>query len=175
MNKHMIISAMTILLVATSITSTVFACEQGKYDSYEKHHAQNAHHNIPGSSLAYLQLVVKSASALGLSEKQQEELGKLLVKAETDVAAIHAKAEMVVAEFRNRLHAGKASAKDVRAYSKKMGELQAESLAARLLPGIQIKSILSAEQREKLKALHRKDRSKSCAWKAKQHATGSPT
>ncbi|KON48006.1 Spy/CpxP family protein refolding chaperone [Mariprofundus ferrooxydans] len=175
MKKHIIISAMTILLATTAITSTTLACEQAKHGSYKTHHGKSVHHSIPGKSFAYLRLVVRSAKELGLSEKQQAEVGKLLVKAEAGAAAAHAKAEVVVAEFKSKLYSGKVTEKDVRAYSKKMGELRAESLAARLLPSIQIKSILSAEQREKLKALHRKERNKSCLLKGEPHHSGAHT
>ena len=175
MKKQLITYAIAMLLATTAMASVSLACEQGKDGSYKKQHAKSSHHRIPGKSLAYLRMVVKNANLLGLSEKQQEKVSKLLLKAEADVATIHTKAKAVVSAFRSILHSGKASAKDVRAYSKQMGELRTKSLAARLLPSIQVKSILSAEQREKLKTLHRKSRDKSRSIKTKQCNTGSRT
>jgi len=173
MKKRMLISAIAILLATTAMTAT--ACEQGNHGSYTKHHHASGHHTIPGKSLAYLRLVVKNAKALELSKKQQEEVGKLLVKAEAGAATAHARAEIAVAAFRSKLYSGKVTARDAQAYSKRMGELRAESLAARLLPSIQVKSILSAAQQDKLKALHRQDRNRSCSPKARQGNAGSRT
>ncbi len=174
MKKRILISAIAILLVTTAMTSAATACERGKHGSYDRQHTKSAHHSIPGESLAYLRLVVKSAKILELSKKQQEEVGKLLVKAEAGAATAHARAEITVAAFRAKLYSGKVTDnKDVQAYSKRMGELRAESLASCLLPSIQVKSILSVAQQEKLKALHRQDRSRSCSPKARQGNAGS--
>ncbi|MDQ6997956.1 MAG: Spy/CpxP family protein refolding chaperone [Mariprofundus sp.] len=166
MKKQVIISSIAILLATTAMTSAATACEQGKHGSYTKHHHASGHHNIPGKSLSYLRLVVKNASSLKLNDKQRKAVGALLIQAESDASAAHAKAEITVAEFRSKLYAGKVTARDVKAYSNRMGELRAMALSARLLPSIQVKGLLTKEQQKALKALHRQDR-KSCAIKEK--------
>ncbi|MDQ6965169.1 MAG: Spy/CpxP family protein refolding chaperone [Mariprofundales bacterium] len=163
MKKQIIISTIAILMATTSITAAACECSS-RSGVHHKHPHSYGHHKTPGSSLAYLRLVIKSATALDLSDKQQTKIGKLLLEAETGAAAAHAKAEMTVANFRSKLYAGAVTIKDVKAYSKRMGELRAESLAARLLPSIKVKSILSAEQRNSLKRLHRRDSKRACSF-----------
>jgi len=174
MDTYRIKSTIAAIILAVSWISPAFACSnQAKTVVYCGHHAGASHHAIPGRSLSYLRLIVKSADALGLSSKQRQAIGNLLIQAEIDAAKAHAKSELAVAAFKSKLYAGKATAKDVNVYSEKMGKLRAARLSAHLLASIDATSLLNDKQREKLSAMHRHEHGASCHFTEKQHDTHS--
>jgi len=122
---------------------------------YGKHYGKSGKHAIPGSSPAHLRMILKRAGKLGLSDKQRSKIGDLLVQAQTDAAKAHAQMEVTVANFKSKMHAGKAGEKDMKAYAKRLGELKTAKLLAHLLACNEAKSLLTDEQREKMKAMRR--------------------
>lgn len=120
---------------------------------YGKHYGKSGKHAIPGSSPAHLRMILKGADKLGLTDKQRSKIGDLLVQAQTDAAKAHAQMEVAVAEFKSKMHAGKAGEKDMKAYAKRLGELKTAKLLAHLLACNEAKALLSDEQREKMKAM----------------------
>ena len=151
--KNVIATAMILLFPAAA-----FACDgtggkgaacssSGKHAGY---HGKQGHHAIPGTSLGHMRSMLKGADRIGLSEKQRQQIGDLLIRAESDAAKAHAEAEVTVAAFRSKLHAGSVSDKEVNAYTKKMGELRAERLAAHLKASVAASRLLSDEQKAKL-------------------------
>ena len=122
------------------------ACPTGHSSGHGKH----GHHAIPGNSLDHIRKILKSADAIGLDNSQRKQVATLLIDAETQVAKAHAEAEVTVAEFRAKMHTGKLSDKEVKAYTKKMGELRAEKLSANLMASVKASRLLSDEQKSKL-------------------------
>jgi Spy/CpxP family protein refolding chaperone len=122
---------------------------------YGKHSGKSGKHAIPGSSPAHLRMILKRADKLGLSDKQRSKVGDLLVQAQTDAAKAHAQMEVTVSEFKAKMRSGKMTEKDMRAYAKRLGELKTAKLLAHLLACNEAKSVLTDEQREKMKAMRR--------------------
>ncbi|PJA31559.1 MAG: hypothetical protein CO187_08770 [Zetaproteobacteria bacterium CG_4_9_14_3_um_filter_53_7] len=114
------------------------------------YHAKSGHAAIPGQTPDYIRKVLKRADAIGLSDKQRQQVGALLVQAESQAATAHAEAEITVAAFRSQLHAGTVSDKDVNAYTARMGELRAVRLAANLKASVAVSRLLSDEQKSSL-------------------------
>ena len=161
MNTYILKSAVLVimamgLLATPAIAGTGNSCpQQGKHHSgsYGKHCSKSGKHAIPGSSPAHLRMILKRADTLGLSDKQRKQVGDLLVQAQTEAAKAHAQMEVTVAEFKAKMHAGKAGEKDMRTYAKRVGELRTAKLLAHLLACNEAKSILSENQREQMKAM----------------------
>jgi hypothetical protein len=122
---------------------------------YGKHNGKSGKHAIPGSSPAHLRMILKRADKLGLSDKQRGQVGDLLVQAQTDAAKAHAQMEVTVANFKATMRSGKVTEKDMKAYAKRLGELRTAKLLAHLLACNEAKSLLSDDQREKMKAMRR--------------------
>ncbi|MFC1536254.1 hypothetical protein ACFL48_00390 [Pseudomonadota bacterium] len=116
-----------------------------KGKSYKK-----GHHKIPGKSAAYVRKILKKADRIGLSSSQKKEVGKLLIAAETGAAKAHAEAQITVADFRSRLHGGKLSDSDLKAYTKRMGEHRSDKLMANLMASVKASRLLTDEQKAKL-------------------------
>lgn len=127
------------------------SCASGarQYD-HGKSYGHAKHHDIPGKSPAYIRKIVKATDKLGLSDKQRKQIGELLVQAETAAAEVHAKAEIAVAEFKSKLHSGKATDRDMQAYAKLMGELHSAKLEANLKASMAAAKLLTPEQKQKL-------------------------
>jgi len=116
--------------------------------SYKK-----GHHKIPGKSPAYVRKILKKGDQIGLNDSQKKEVGKLLIAAETGAAKAHAEAQIVVADFRSKLHSkGGVSDSDVKAYTKRMGELRSDKLRANLMASVKASRLLNDEQTSKLYA-----------------------
>ncbi len=119
------------------------------------YHAHGKHHAIPGKTPDYIRKIVKAADRLGLSDKQRKQVGELLIQAETGAAAVHARAQIAVADFKSKLHAGDATERDIKDYAKQMGELHSAKLQANLKASVAAAKLLSAEQKQMLYA-HKK-------------------
>jgi len=119
-----------------------------KGKSYKK-----GHHKIPGKSASYVRKILKSADRIGLNDSQKKEVGKLLIAAETGAAKAHAEAQITVAGFRSKLHSkGGVSDSDVKAYTKRMGELRSDKLMSNLMASVKASRLLSDEQKSRLYA-----------------------
>jgi len=121
-------------------------------------HCDMHHHNIPGSSLHLLHMLIHRSDNLHLSQKQQASLAKILTNAEMDVARQHAAVEVLAARFRSALHAGKVTEADTLSYAKKMGELQGNRLAIQLLANHKALALLNKKQRSGLWGSHHTDK-----------------
>jgi len=120
----------------------------GKSSGYKK----SGHYNIPGNSPDYIRKILKKADAIALSDKQRKQVGELLVTAETGAAKAHAEAEIEVASFRSKLHSSGLKDSDIKAYTKRMGELRAAKLEANLTASVKASRLLSDEQKSRLYA-----------------------
>lgn len=154
MKKHLIIAAAALLLTLPGFAT---ACDgnAGKAGgcpvaSQDSHHGGHGHKAIPGISPGHIRLILKEGDRLGLSEKQRQQIGELLVEAESGVAKAHAEAEVTVANFRSRLHSGSVTDKELDAYTKKMGQLRTAALAANLKASVAAMRLLSDEQKKTL-------------------------
>jgi len=125
-------------------------CAKGyaKGSAYKK----SGHHNIPGNGPDYIRKILKKADAIGLSDKQRKQVGELLVVAETGAAKAHAEAQIEVAEFRGKLHGGSLKDSDIKAYTKRMGELRAAKYEANLMASVKASRLLNDEQKAGLYA-----------------------
>ena len=113
---------------------------------------KSGHHNIPGNSPAYIRKILKKADAIGLTDKQRKQVGELLVAAETGAAKAHAEAQIEVTEFRGKLHGGSLNDSDIKAYTKRMGELRAAKYEANLMASVKASRLLNDEQKAGLYA-----------------------
>ena len=164
--KTQIIKSAVLVIMAMGLMASPVMASGGKGKScplqndhhgshYGKHYSKSGKHAIPGSSPAHLRMILKRADKLGLSDKQRGQVGDLLVQAQTDAAKAHAQMEVTVVGFKSRLRAGKVTEKDMRAYARRVGELRTAKLLAHLLACNEAKSLLSDDQREKMKAMRR--------------------
>jgi len=121
--------------------------------SKNKSSYKKGHRNIPGKSPAYVRKILKKGDQVGLNDSQKKEVGKLLIAAETGAAKAHAEAQIVVADFRSKLHSkGGVSDSDIKAYIKRMGELRSDKLMSNLMASVRASRLLSDEQKSKLYA-----------------------
>lgn len=154
MKKHLIIVAAALLMIPTVSSACDGKGSKGatcmSKSAHGSGHGPSGHHAIPGKSPGHIRMMLKSADRIGLSKKQRKQIGELLVEAESGVAKAHAEAEVTVAEFRSRLHAGSVTDKEVDAYTKKMGQLRSASLAANLKASVAASRLLTDEQKSKL-------------------------
>lgn len=152
----------TILLIMTMgllVSPVMASADKGKScplqsGHHSKHYGKSVKHAIPGDSPTHLRMMLKRADKLGLSDKQRGQVGDLLVQAQTDAARAHAQMEVTVVEFKSKLRAGKVTEKDMKAYAKRLGELRTAKLLAHLLACNEARSLLSDDQREKMKVMH---------------------
>ncbi|MDT8376823.1 MAG: Spy/CpxP family protein refolding chaperone [Mariprofundaceae bacterium] len=128
------------------------ASPPGSQQAGDKQHVRHGHHSIPGKNPNYIRKILKGADRIGLSDRQRQQIGDLLVQAEVDAARAHAEAETTVAAFRSRMHSGKLSDKEVAAYTRRMGELRAARLSANLKASVAASRLLSDEQKARLHA-----------------------
>lgn len=147
--KSIIAAAVILAFPAAGIACDANGAKSASCPAY---HAKKGHHAIPGKSPNYIRKILRNADRLGLSDKQRQQIGKLLVEAESDAARAHAEAEVTVAAFKSRLHSGSVSDKEVNAYTKRMGELRAARLAANLKASVATSRLLTEEQQSKLYA-----------------------
>jgi len=150
--KSIIVTAIILAFPAIAIACDGTHAKSASCPAAGKHGASHTHHAVPGKSPDHIRAILKGADRIGLSEKQRQQVGVLLIEAESAVAKAHAEAEVTVAAFRSRLHSGSVSDKEVNSYSKKMGELRAATLAANLKASVAASRLLSDEQRAKLYA-----------------------
>jgi len=164
--KHLMIATSAALLLSTSAIACggkpcasescdfkgakAEKCAKGyaKGSGYKK----SAHHKIPGNSSAYIRKILKKSDAISLTDKQRKQVGELLVAAETGAAKAHAEAQITVADFRSKLHSGSLKDSDIKAYTKRMGELRAAKLAANLMASVKASRLLNDEQKAGLYA-----------------------
>jgi len=157
MKTQRIITAVLAIMAMGLIASPVMASgDRGQELPLQgNHHGKSGKHAIPGDSPAHLRMILKGADTLGLSDKQRSQVGDLLIQAQTDAARAHAQMEVTVAEFKSKLHSGKASEKDMRTYAKRVGELRTARLLAHLLACNKATLLLNDDQREKMKTMSR--------------------
>ncbi|MDQ6962960.1 MAG: Spy/CpxP family protein refolding chaperone [Mariprofundaceae bacterium] len=163
----------SIIAIAFSV-SPALACDGSKgatkktCEYTQNQHKAHSKHHLPGGSLAYLRMIVKRADTIGLSDKQRQQVGALLIQSQSDAAKTHGQAEVTVAAFKSKLHADKATKKDIKDYSKKIGQLRADKLSTHLLATHKAKALLNDEQRQALKDLYLKKHNKKHAYKCEQ-------
>jgi hypothetical protein len=127
-------------------------CPLGVKQASGKHHGQYGHYAIPGKTSNYIRKILKRADTIGLSDRQRKQIGDLLVQAEVDTARARAEAQIAVAEFRSKLRSGNVSDHDVKAYSKRMGELRSDKLNANLTASVKASRLMSDEQKSRFYA-----------------------
>lgn len=169
MNKHlkhlMIATSAALLLSTSAIACGGKPCGSESCDfkgaksekcakgyAKESGYKKSGHYKIPGKSPAYIRKILKKSDAIGLSEKQRKQVGELLVAAETAAAKAHAEAQIEVASFRSKLHSGGLKDADIKAYTKRMGELRAAKMEANLMASVKASRLLNDEQKSRLYA-----------------------
>jgi len=169
MNKHlkhlMIATSAAVLLSTPALACGGKACPSQDCDfqgvkaqdcpigsAKSSGYKKSGHDNIPGNKPSYIRKILKKGDAIALTDKQRKQIGDLLIAAETAAARTHAEAQITVSDFRSKMHAGELSDADIKAYTKRMGELRTAKFQANLAASVKASRLLSAEQKTKLYA-----------------------
>jgi Spy/CpxP family protein refolding chaperone len=121
------------------------ACAMNKMGYSKKGHAR-----IPGKTSQYVHKILNKGELIGLSNAQRKQITDLLVEAETGTARARAQSSALIAEFYGKLRSGGVSDDEIKAYTKRMGELRTAHLQANLMSSVHAAALLSDEQKAKL-------------------------
>ena len=105
---------------------------------------------IPGKTSQDIHKILNKGELIGLSDAQRKQITALLVEAETGTARASAQSSALIAEFYGKLSSGGVSDDEIKAYTKRMGELRAAHLQANLMSSVHAAALLSDAQKAKL-------------------------
>ena len=112
--------------------------------------AKKGHTRIPGKTSQYVHKILNKGELIGLSDVQRKQINDLLANAEAGVAKARVQSWVLIKAFYGKLRAGGVSDNEIKAYTKRMGELRAAHLQANLMSSVHTAALLSDEQKAKL-------------------------
>lgn len=110
-------------------------------------HAKKGHPPAPGKTSNYARNILQKGELIGLSDMQRKQINELLANAEAGVAKARVQSLVLVKAFYGKLRDGGVSDNEIKAYTKRMGELRAAHLQANLMASVQTAALLSDEQK----------------------------
>lgn len=166
--KHLIIAATAIMFLSSPALACGGKSCSPKQCAYKSGHAQGCaygdkacamkkmgyakkgHARVPGKTSHYIHKILNKGELIGLSDAQRKQITALLVEAETGAAKARAQSSALIAEFYGKLRSGGVGDDEIKAYTKRMGELRAAHLQANLMSSVHAAALLSDEQKARL-------------------------
>ena len=115
-------------------------------------YAKKGHALVPGKTSNYTRKILSKGELIGLSDTQRKQINELLATAEASTARARYLSSALVQELYGKLRSGGVSDGEIKAYTKRMGELRAAHLEANLMASVHTAALLSEEQKAKLYA-----------------------
>ena len=154
LNKRIITGIMVALITVSLVPVASQACRQGKGGKgcAMKGMQKGMHKGMKGSQLGIWQNSQMVAD-LGLSDEQVEKLKAADFAAQEQRLAVKAEMDSLHLQMEQAFAADKVDDKAIQALAEKLGAAKSKMITQRVATRLQMKTLLTAEQQDKLKSL----------------------
>jgi len=155
MGKRLAVSVLLVaLLVAVSLPGAVqaagYGCAKGGH-GYKK----GKHKGFEMEIFHKAHFILKNQEELGLSEEQVERIKGLKIEVKKELIKRRAEIEILAVDIKAKMHEGEIDIKAVNKLIDKKYELKKEKAKYLIKTYVELKSILTEEQKQSLKAIWR--------------------